>query len=118
MTNGRDIHFLDAGQADKHLVSAFFSPTDLEKLLFIRQNRQSLSNVAINSTITDRLYQQEGACRICEAFELHRTCVLIRPEIFSSSQTATLQYSRRSKRASQNLFLTSHVNVSFRRKSI
>lgn len=39
MTNGIDIYFLDAHQANKRLVSGFFSPTDLENLLFIRQHR-------------------------------------------------------------------------------
>jgi len=69
MTNGRDIYFLDAGQANKRLVSGFFSPDDLDNLLFIRQHRQPLSQVAINPSITDRLYQQEAVRRICEAFE-------------------------------------------------
>jgi len=69
MTNGRDIYFLDAGQANKRLVSGFFSSTDLENLLFIRQHRQPLSQIAINPSITDRLYQQEAVRRVCEAFE-------------------------------------------------
>jgi type I restriction enzyme, R subunit len=72
MTNGRDIYFLDAGQANKRLVSGFFSPTDLENLLFIRQHRQLLSQIAINPAITDRLYQQEAVRRVCEAFEQKR----------------------------------------------
>lgn len=69
MANGHDIYFLDAGQANKRLVSGFFSPEDLENLLFIRQYRQPLSQVAINPSITDRLYQQEAVRRVCEAFE-------------------------------------------------
>jgi type I restriction enzyme, R subunit len=69
MTNGRDIYFLDSGQANKRLVSGFFSLTDLENLLFIRQNRLPLSQIAINPLITDRLYQHEAIRRVCEAFE-------------------------------------------------
>lgn len=71
MTNGREIYFLDSGQANKRLVSGFFSPSDLDNLLFIRQNRQPLAQVAIHSAITDRLYQQEAIRRVCEAFEQH-----------------------------------------------
>ncbi len=43
MTNGNDIYFLDTGKANKRLVSGFFSPSDLENLLFIRQYKLPLS---------------------------------------------------------------------------
>ena len=69
MTNGNDIYFLDAGNTNKRLVSGFFSPRDLENLLFIRQHRLPLSQAVINTTITDRLYQQEAIRRVCETFE-------------------------------------------------
>ena len=69
MTNGNDFYFLDAGQANKRLVSGFFSAGDLENLLFIRQNQLPLSQASINTSITDRLYQQEAIRRVCEAFE-------------------------------------------------
>ena len=71
MTNGNDIYFLDAGNSNKRLVSGFFAPRDLENLLFIRQHRLPLSQAVINTTITDRLYQQEAIRRVCEAFEQH-----------------------------------------------
>jgi type I restriction enzyme, R subunit len=48
MTNGNDIYFLDAGNANKRLVSGFFSPSDLENLLFIRQHKPPLSQAIIN----------------------------------------------------------------------
>jgi type I restriction enzyme, R subunit len=69
MTNGNDIYFLDAGNANKRLVSGFFSPSDLENLLFIRQHKLPLSQASINTMITDRLYQQEAIRRVCETFE-------------------------------------------------
>ena len=69
MTNGNDIYFLDAGYANKRLVSGFFSPGDLENLLFIRQNQLPPSQASINTAITDRLYQQETIRRVCEVFE-------------------------------------------------
>jgi len=49
MTNGNDIYFLDAGNANKRLVSGFFSPSDLENLLFIRQYKLPLSQATINT---------------------------------------------------------------------
>ena len=69
MTNGNDIYFLDAGNVNKRLVSGFFSPNDLENLLFIRQYKLPLSQTPINTAITDRLYQQEAIRRACETFE-------------------------------------------------
>ncbi len=69
MTNGNDIYFLDAGSSNKRLVSGFFSASDLENLLFVRQHKLPLSKIVINSSITDRLYQQEAIRRVCETFE-------------------------------------------------
>jgi len=70
MTNGNDIYFLDAGNANKRLVPGFFSLDDLENLLYIRQHKLPLSQISLNPTITDRLYQQEAIRRVCESFEL------------------------------------------------
>jgi type I restriction enzyme, R subunit len=69
MTNGQDIYFLDTANGSKRPVAGFFSLSDLENLLFIRQNKQPLSERLINTTITDRSYQQEAIRRVCEAFE-------------------------------------------------
>src|SRR5450755_4764598 len=70
MTNGKDIYFLDTANGNKRPVAGFFSSSDLENLLFIRQNKQQLSERLINATITDRSYQQEAIRRVCEAFEV------------------------------------------------
>ena len=69
MTNGYDIYFWDVEESNKRLVSGFFSPPDLENLLYIRQNKTPLTETPIDSQITDRLYQQEAIRRVCEAFE-------------------------------------------------
>ncbi|MGQ0601708.1 MAG: type I restriction endonuclease subunit R [Anaerolineales bacterium] len=69
MANGRDIYFLDAGQANKREVAGFFSLDDLENLLYLRRNRQPLNALPINLAITNRAYQQEAIRRVCEAFE-------------------------------------------------
>jgi len=42
MTNGHDIHFWDGGQANPRLVRGFFSPLDLENLLYLCQNKTPL----------------------------------------------------------------------------
>lgn len=69
MTNGRDIFFLDAGQANKRAVAGFFSPADLENLLYVRQNKRPLASIPINTAITNRSYQIEAIRRVAEAFE-------------------------------------------------
>ncbi len=69
MTNGKDVYFLDAGNASKRLVAGFFTSSDLENQLFIRQNKQLLSQTLINTAITDRCYQQEAVRRVSQAFE-------------------------------------------------
>jgi type I restriction enzyme R subunit len=69
MTNGHEIYFWDVGRANKRLVAGFFSPADLENLLYVRQNRAPLTEVPIDTHITDRAYQQEAIRRVCEVFE-------------------------------------------------
>ncbi len=47
----------------------FFSPSDLDNLLYSRQNQTALTEAPINTDITDRVYQQESIRRVCETFE-------------------------------------------------
>ena len=68
MTNGADNFFWDLGAATPRLVSGFFSPDDLERLIFIRQHQAPLAGVKINSDIAGRPYQQEAIRRVCETF--------------------------------------------------
>ncbi|MDQ6643831.1 MAG: DEAD/DEAH box helicase family protein, partial [Chloroflexota bacterium] len=77
LSNGLDIYFLDAGVASKRLVAGFFSRSDLENLLWMRQNKMPLSQAAINTAITDRIYQQEAIRRVCEAFEQNKRRALL-----------------------------------------
>ena len=69
MTNGQDIYFWDAGRANKRLVMGFFSPDDLENLLYLRQNQTPLTAASVNTKITNRSYQLEAVQRVVEAFE-------------------------------------------------
>jgi type I restriction enzyme R subunit len=77
MTNGEHIYFLDAGQAVKREVQGFFSPDDLENLLYLRRNRAPLTGVPVNTTIVNRAYQLEAVRRVCEAFEQGRRRALL-----------------------------------------
>ncbi|HKQ03731.1 MAG TPA: DEAD/DEAH box helicase family protein [Blastocatellia bacterium] len=77
MTNGADIYFWDVGEGTPRLVSRFFTPEDLENLLWIRQNKQPLSEMAINSQIAGRIYQQEAIRRIADAFEQSKRRALL-----------------------------------------
>ena len=55
--------FWEVGLAHPRLVAGFFSPADLGRLLFIRQNRQPLGGGTINKAIVDRPYQHEAIRR-------------------------------------------------------
>ena len=68
LANGYDIYFADVGISAKREVFGFFTREDLENLLYLRQNAQSLSSVEINNVIVDRAYQHEAIRRVGEAF--------------------------------------------------
>ena len=72
MTNGKDIYFLPSLGSNKRLITGFFSLVDLQKGLYLRQNKQPLASAPINTTITDRSYQIEAIRRVCEAFDVHQ----------------------------------------------
>ncbi|WYL96543.1 MAG: DEAD/DEAH box helicase family protein [Gloeotrichia echinulata IR180] len=69
LTNGVEVYFWDVGNSAKRQVAGFFSPADLENLLYLRQNKIPLIEVPINSQIAGRAYQQEAIRRVCEAFD-------------------------------------------------
>ncbi len=69
LTNGINIYFLEVGVSARRLVYGFFTPDDLENLLYLRQNRLPLGSIPIDNVITDRSYQHEAIRRVSEAFE-------------------------------------------------
>jgi type I restriction enzyme R subunit len=69
MTNGHDIYFYDVGRAPKRQVYGFFSPDDLENLLYLRQNAKPFETTPPDLSIADRPYQLEAIRRVGEAFE-------------------------------------------------
>lgn len=77
LSNGVETHFYDFGYAAQRLVPGFFSPDDLERLLFIRRNKTALSQAPINNRITDRAYQHEAIRRISEAIDAGKRKALL-----------------------------------------
>jgi type I restriction enzyme, R subunit len=77
LANGWDIYFLDSGIASKRLIYGFFSPEDLERLLWLKQNQKQLASISLDNTITDRTYQHEAIRRVSEAFSSGKRKALI-----------------------------------------
>lgn len=77
MTNGHETYFLDVGTANKRWVAGFFSPEDLENLLFLRNNKTPLTEAHASTSIAGRPYQQEAIRRLCETFEQGRRRALL-----------------------------------------
>jgi type I restriction enzyme R subunit len=69
MANGDSIFFWDSDVAAERHVAGFFSRENLERLHFLRENREPLNSVQINRTIVERAYQVEAIRRISEAIE-------------------------------------------------
>lgn len=68
MANGHLIRFWEVGLEHPRLVAKFFEPGDLNRLKFIRENRQPLLETPINNSIIDRNYQHEAVRRVGERF--------------------------------------------------
>lgn len=78
LTNGVDTYFWDVETgAPPRLVAGFFTPADLERLLYLRQNQTPLSLSAISTSIAGRTYQQEAIRRVTETFALNRRRALL-----------------------------------------
>lgn len=77
MANGSEIWFWEVGQANPRLVAGFFSPEDLQRLLFLRQHAHPLESVSINASIVDRPYQHEAIRRVGEAFAAKKRRALL-----------------------------------------
>ncbi len=69
MANGDDIFFWDSADSAERHVAGFFSRENLERLLFLKQNRKPLNSIQIKDSIVNRAYQVEAIRRISEAIE-------------------------------------------------
>lgn len=56
LTNGINTYFWEVGIGNPRLVAGFFSPDDLRRLRFLRENAKPLEAQAINNAIVDRSY--------------------------------------------------------------
>jgi type I restriction enzyme R subunit len=77
LSNGADTHFWEMGVSNPRMVAGFFSPPDLARLLFIRQNGRPLETIAINTSIVERPYQHEAIRRVAEAFAANKRRALL-----------------------------------------
>jgi type I restriction enzyme, R subunit len=77
MTNGLHHYFWEVGLAHPRSIAGFFSPTDLERLRFLREHKRPLQDFPINKRIVERPYQHEAILRVAEAFEAGRRRALL-----------------------------------------
>ncbi|HXG88452.1 MAG TPA: DEAD/DEAH box helicase family protein [Vicinamibacterales bacterium] len=77
MANGQNIWFWEVGLANPRLLAGFFTPADLERLKFLRQNRLPLETTPISNSIVDRPYQHEAIRRVAEAFAANQRRALL-----------------------------------------
>lgn len=72
MTNGEDIFFWESDSTAERRVAGFFTREDLERFLFLKQNRIPLNQVQIKESIVNRSYQIEAIRRISETLEVRK----------------------------------------------
>lgn len=75
-TNGYEIYVID-GIYPARKIMAFHA---IDELVYMLQNRKrnDITNIDINTKITDRYYQKMAITRVCEQFnEKHRRCLLV-----------------------------------------
>jgi type I restriction enzyme, R subunit len=77
MTNGLHHYFWEVGLAHPRSIAGFFTPRDLERLWFVRENKRPLQEFLINKRIVERLYQHEAIRRVTEAFEAGKRRALL-----------------------------------------
>lgn len=108
LSNGRDTYFWDEQVAAPRLVAGFFTPEDLERLLYLRENALPLSATLIDPHIAGRIYQQEAIRRIGESFATgKRRALLVMATGTGKTRTvvALIDLFLRTHRARKVLFL-------------
>lgn len=109
LTNGDNTWFWDSVNYPERAVAGFFTKDDLERLLFLQQNRQPLSSVKIKENIVNRSYQVEAIRRISEHIELRkkRKALLVMATGTGKTRTtmALIDIFLRAKQAQRILFL-------------
>ena len=109
LTNGIDIWFWDAVDYPERAIAGFYTKNDLERLLYLQQNRIPLSSVEIKESIVNRSYQTEAVRRISERIEQRkkRKALLVMATGTGKTRTtmALIDVFLRAKRAQRVLFL-------------
>lgn len=67
LSNGYEIFFWDTEDSAERHVAGFFSRENLERLLFLKQNKKQISEIKIKDSIVNRAYQIEAIRRISES---------------------------------------------------
>lgn len=108
LTNGKEIQFWDRERYAPRKVSAFYTRDDLERLRHQRQFAEPLGNVAINTDIAGRDYQNEAIRRVTEGVDAaKRKFLLVMATGTGKTRTtiALVDTLLRSKRVQRVLFL-------------
>ncbi|HEY1379754.1 MAG TPA: hypothetical protein VGF55_23330 [Gemmataceae bacterium] len=98
MANGRSIWFWEVGEANPRPVARFFTPDDLQRLLFLRQNRRPLEATPIDPAIVERPYQHEANRLHRPASTRWATCWATCATSPSGTPTPRLPYSATGRR--------------------
>jgi type I restriction enzyme R subunit len=109
MTSGDDIWFWDSETHPERLVAGFFTREDLERLLFLKQNKLPLNEIKIKDSIVNRSYQVEAIRRIGETIEKRkkRKALLVMATGTGKTRTimALIDVFLRARQAQKVLFL-------------
>lgn len=109
LTNGEDIWFWDSLDYPDRPVAGFFTRADLERLLFLKQNRTPLSEQKIKDSIINRSYQVEAVRRISEQIEKKKKRKALMVMATGTGKTRTtmalIDVFLRSRQAQKILFL-------------
>lgn len=88
-TNGIEYFIWDDEASPERRISGIYSKRDLQKLIFKRNNGQSLKYPNINNEITNRTYQKDAITRTLETFEAgHRKALLVMATGSGKTRTA------------------------------
>ncbi|HEY5124577.1 MAG TPA: DEAD/DEAH box helicase family protein [Ignavibacteria bacterium] len=109
LANGFDVFYWDSESSAERHVAGFFSRENLERLLFIKQNRLPLNTIKIKDTIVNRAYQVEAIRRISETIEQkkRRKALLVMATGTGKTRTimALIDIFLRARQAQKILFL-------------
>lgn len=72
LANGDDIFFWDSNHSAERQVAGFFSKENLERMLYLQENKLPINYIPIKESIVNRSYQIEAIRRVAETFEVKK----------------------------------------------